>query len=431
MKQLILATILFVQGASVPGINFFSPQQDIEIGTVSAAEAEKQLSIVRSLPLNEYIRSIGQRLLTASPSRQVRFQFRIVNSDEVRSAAFPNGTIYVYRGLLSLAANDDEVAAILAHEMGHVLSRHATSQLSLQLLLRADDRDAPISLASALPTDGWKEQLSRLGVVFGVESPFLHYRPAQETEAAAVAARLLTIGRFRPGGLDVVLQKAAETTTFLYNHPIAKVANVEGAATRGTLSFRTFRSALVKLPKPAAKEPPATAMATAAIPSVYSHPVSNIKLNYPEGWQLTPINVNGAILAAPNGIRRGTAGDDITLGVMLDVFDLTTADKKLTLEQATNRLIVHLRQRNQTVRAVPGAQTPTLIADQPGLRTVLLRGGLVRSGNTSITEPSEVLWLVTRTYYENLFYMVFVAPEADFPDQQALFEQIIRSVQIP
>ena len=60
-----------------------------------------------------------------------------------------------------------------------------------------------------------------------------------------------------------------------------------------------------------------------------------------------------------------------------------------------------------------------------------LRGGQVRNGNTAVTEPSEVLWLVTRIYYDNLFYMVFVASEEDFPDQQALFEQIIRSVQIP
>ena len=431
MKRLMLAAILFVQGPSVPGINFFSPQQDIEIGTVSAAEAEKQLDIVRSLPLNEYVRAIGQRLLTTSPSRQVRFQFRIVNSDEVSSVAFPNGTIYVYRGLLNLASNDDEVAAILAHEMGHVISRHATSQLSRQLLVRADDRDAPISLASALPTDGWKEQLSRLGVVFGVESPFLHYSPAQESEAAAVAARLLSSGRFRPASLDRMLQKAAETTTFQYNHPIVQLPKVDGEPPRGTLAFRTFQSALARIPKAVVTEQPESALATTAIPNIYRHPVTNIKLNYPDGWQLTPINVNGAILAAPDGIRRGTAGDDITRGVMFDVFDLSTADKKLTLEQATNRLIVHLRQRNQTVRAVPGAQTPKLIADQPGLRTVLLRGGLVRSGNTSVTEPSEVLWLVTRIYYDNLFYMVFVASEEDFPDQQALFEQIIRSVQIP
>jgi hypothetical protein len=111
-------------------------------------------------------------------------------------------------------------------------------------------------------------------------------------------------------------------------------------------------------------------------------------------------------------------------------------DRSLTLEQATNRLLAFLRQRNQPpadprfvdlrvgtswLRIVPGAQTQTLISDEPGLRTVML-------GKPDSSSQAEVAWVVTRLYYQTLFYMVFVAPEDEFPTYQPVFEQMIRSV---
>ena len=108
---------------------------------------------------------------------------------------------------------------------------------------------------------------------------------------------------------------------------------------------------------------------------------------------------------------------------MFDLFDISAPDRSLTLDQATNRLIVFLQQRNQSLQNVPGAQIRTLVSDEPGLRTVMI--GKPDSGNSS-----EVAWVVTRLYYQSLFYIVFVAPEDEFPTYQPIFEQMIRSVRL-
>ena len=108
---------------------------------------------------------------------------------------------------------------------------------------------------------------------------------------------------------------------------------------------------------------------------------------------------------------------------MFDLFDIAVPDRSLTLEQATNRLIVFLRQRNQSLRVVPGAQTQMLVSDESGIRTVI-----IEKANSS--NSSEVVWVVTRLYYQSLFYMVFVAPEDDFAMYQPIFEQMIRSVRL-
>ena len=108
---------------------------------------------------------------------------------------------------------------------------------------------------------------------------------------------------------------------------------------------------------------------------------------------------------------------------MFDLFDISVPDRSLTLEQATNRLIVFLHEHNPSLKMVPGAQTQTLVSDEPGLRTVMI-------GKSDSDNSSEVVWVVTRVYYKSLFYLVFVAPEDEFPMYQPVFEQMIRSARL-
>ena len=188
----------------------------------------------------------------------------------------------------------------------------------------------------------------------------------------------------------------------------------------GSADFRAFHAALHKMSWPAAKET-AEEAASETLPGVFTHPADYYRLSYPAGWQVKSTGPDGAIIAPADGVQSSRIGDDVTRGVMFDMFDIS--ERPMTLDQATNRLIVFLRQRNQSLRAVPGAQTHMLIGDEAGLRTVMI-------GKSSATDSQEVVWLVTRIYHQSLFYMVFVAPEEEFPAHQPVFEQILRSVRL-
>ena len=153
---------------------------------------------------------------------------------------------------------------------------------------------------------------------------------------------------------------------------------------------------------------------------MFTHPLDYYRLGYPAGWQITRTGPNGAIIAPADGVQFS---GDVKRGVMFDLFDISVPDRSLTLEQATNRLMVFLRQRNESLRVVPGAQTQTLISDEPGLRTIMI-------GKPDPNSDSEVAWVVTRLYFQSLFYMVFVAPEDEFTMYQPIFEQMIRSVRL-
>ena len=422
--------LLLTNGRSV---NFFSLKQDIEIGSESSKEAEQLLPLVRD---DAYLRGIGERLIQNRSIPALRYRFRIVNSKDVNSLGFPGGPIYIYRGLLQSASNDDELAAILAHEIGHIASRHGTAQLSRQLIVQA-----PIAIAAGLTaTEAWKEQLGKLGISLGIDAPFLRYSRDQELEASLMALQLMSDARFDPNAFRTLLEKVNEVQTgepsrapaFIFNHPQSETLAQEIAEeierfvgvrhAHASAEFRAFRAGLQKLAYPLAKnaaaEPPSDSTA-----KIFTHPQDYYRLGYPDGWQVTRTGANGAIITPVDGVQSSRNGDDVTHGVMFDLFDIAVPDRSLTLEQATNRLIVFLRQRNQSLRIVPGAQTQTLLSDEPGVRTVMI-------GKGNSTNSSEVAWVVTRLYYQSLFYMVFVAPEDEFAMYQPIFEQMIHSVRL-
>lgn len=77
--------------------------------------------------LQDYVGNMGQRVLDdwPVPLKGYRYRFQVVDSDDINAFAVPTGYIFMTRGLLESLESDDEVAAILAHEIAHVESRHS------------------------------------------------------------------------------------------------------------------------------------------------------------------------------------------------------------------------------------------------------------------------------------------------------------------
>ena len=75
--------------------------------------------------LQALVESTINRLVAASEKPELKYKVTILNSPAVNAFALPNGQLYVTRGLIALANDEAELASVLAHEMGHVIARHA------------------------------------------------------------------------------------------------------------------------------------------------------------------------------------------------------------------------------------------------------------------------------------------------------------------
>lgn len=76
-------------------------------------------------PLQAEIESTVAKLVAASERPDLKYQVTMLNSPAINAFALPNGQLYISRGLVALAADKAELASVLAHEMGHVIARHA------------------------------------------------------------------------------------------------------------------------------------------------------------------------------------------------------------------------------------------------------------------------------------------------------------------
>lgn len=127
--QLIVLGIFFLTGCA--GINLFSTSQEVRMGRSLSLEVDRQYPILQNPELVDYVNRVGQKIVSVCDRKGITYHFKIIDdSRQVNAFALPGGYIYVYMGLLKAAENEAELAAVLGHEVGHVVARHATERLT-------------------------------------------------------------------------------------------------------------------------------------------------------------------------------------------------------------------------------------------------------------------------------------------------------------
>lgn len=104
----------------------FTLEQEYYLGRAVGATLLTKYNILDNSKANLYINKIGLSLtlLTSKPQTYGGYHFLILDSDEINAFACPSGHIFITKGMLNLTNNEDEIAAILAHEISHVVLNH-------------------------------------------------------------------------------------------------------------------------------------------------------------------------------------------------------------------------------------------------------------------------------------------------------------------
>jgi len=106
-----------------------SEKQELSLGQQLAAEYGKTLALLPDNdPLAQYVDRVGQKIATVSDRPNLFFEFHVVDNATINAFALPGGHIYIHRGLLAHLNSEAELAAVLAHEVGHVTARHAVAR---------------------------------------------------------------------------------------------------------------------------------------------------------------------------------------------------------------------------------------------------------------------------------------------------------------
>lgn len=224
-----------------------SDEQLAALGAQAWADVKSRYPVSDDVRVRARIETIGQRVVDAAGVSQLNWEFVLFDSPEINAFVLPGGKVGVFRGLVELAGDDAEVAAVIGHEAGHVVARHAAERMSQKLAVSLAAQAAALALTEEYGqyADDIAAALG-MGLVYGVVLP---YSRKHEFEADRLGVGLMSKAAYEPDGairfwkrLVGASAERPKPLEFLSTHPAGEVrlaalaeeiARMEGATPPG------------------------------------------------------------------------------------------------------------------------------------------------------------------------------------------------------
>jgi len=424
-----------------PGYNFYSPQEDAQLGKESAAQVDQQLSLLTDAEAVRYLNGLGRRLVAFAPNNQPAYawQFRIINSTEINAFALPGGYIYVNRGVFDAADNEAQLAGVLAHETGHVVMRHGTHIASQAVVAQGFMAIFGSILGQS---DSLSSQMAQLGLGLGVDSLMLKNSRTAETQADEVGTYILYQAGYDPHAMvqffQIIAQKYPQRTAqFFSDHPnpenrikdvdteIAQLGPSRGTKT-GSPDFDGVKQYLAAIAPPPLPKGTPTIEAKRQPPPPPSanliHYVGNrFSLDYPENWQVER-EEDSVLLFPQGGMVTGAEGETAqAYGTAISRFAPQQGKGNWGLVDATQELIVAMRRSNPQLQVLQ--QTGINLRGNPAISTLL-------QNESPIEGQRETDHLVTVRQGDSVLTFIFIAPASAVESYAPTFDKILQSIEL-
>src|ERR1039458_9590192 len=115
------------------GVNFYSIEKEKALGARLVVEYRRQAQVIGAPSVNASLDELGQRLAAQAPATGFTYSFELVDDDQTwihEAAAFLGGPVFVPATLILAAADEDELAGMLAHAIAHIATRRETRQMT-------------------------------------------------------------------------------------------------------------------------------------------------------------------------------------------------------------------------------------------------------------------------------------------------------------
>jgi predicted Zn-dependent protease len=200
---------LLFQGVQVLNLSNISDRQEIDLGKKMNQELQQQVKISHNSQLNHYISEVGNRLAPNSNRPHLPYTFQAVEDKAINAFATTGGFIYVNTGLLKAADNEAQLASVLAHEMGHIESKHLVKQMQ--------QRAIASGVATSLGLD--QNKAVGMGVQLALNLPLSR---KDEYEADKKGLKNITRTGYSQSAMVSFMKKlqgSSSVPTFLSTHP--------------------------------------------------------------------------------------------------------------------------------------------------------------------------------------------------------------------
>jgi len=250
MRRLIAAfslILLLVACATSPlgrsQLKLFSQDKVAEMGAASYQQIKQEEPVDRSAANNRYVSCVADAVTAVTGGQ---WEVTVFDSDQVNAFALPGGKIGVYEGLLDVAETDDQLATVIAHEVGHVIAGHGNERISQQYATQGGLQAVSAFLGGGGGGAGGQAIMSALGLgaQVGILLPFSR---TQESEADTVGLELMAKAGFDPRQSVQLWQNMAQAggekpAEFLSTHP-SNQSRIQNLSSHMNQALQLYRQA--------------------------------------------------------------------------------------------------------------------------------------------------------------------------------------------
>jgi predicted Zn-dependent protease len=273
--------------------SLMSEAQEIQLGQEMDGQVRREMGVYEDAGLQRYVSEVGLRLARASERPNLPWHFTVVDQPAVNAFALPGGYIYITRGILSFLHDEEQLAGVMGHEIGHVTARHSAQQYTKATSAGVGLTLLSIFVPEARPLQGVTE--TALGVLF------LKYGRDDELQADRLGAQYTARTGWDPRGvagmlrtlqrLDVASGSSKGVPNWLSTHPAPadRVEKVLAFIQSNPMPVGTTG----RRPDPAEYERRIDGMIFGDSPkdgivrgNEFLHPDLRLAVKFPQGWDI-------------------------------------------------------------------------------------------------------------------------------------------------
>jgi Zn-dependent protease with chaperone function len=451
-----------------PGKPSMSREDQQKLGLQAATEVYKQMPVLPdSSPITQYVQQLGARLVKQiPPDVSWPYQFHVVQQKEINAFAVPGGPIFINLGTITAAANEAQLAGVIAHEMSHIYMQHTAKSMPRQNLQGILGAVGGV-LGGIL--GGPAGAIARVGAA-GAGVFLLKYSREDEAEADSVGAIIMYKAGYNPIELanffETLNKQGGSPPQFLSDHPnpgnrteaiqkeiqdwptkqyrndnqefsAAKkqatdvraytAQEISDGAKQGVWARENVKNGAVPANARADVEQAANAGAITNVSFDQVRPSDQftelhrmgVGISYPSNW-ITAAGENSITIAPKAGVGQNA----IAYGVIVSTAQDANAG---SLDRAAQDLIQSLQQTN------PGLQQRGNLQQQNAGGRDARSADL--AGDSPLQQDGKPLperdWLVvTQGSGGSYVYLIFIAPEKDFAALKPTYQKMLDSLQL-
>ncbi len=217
----------------------YGTEKEVQIGAAVARQFEEHFPINDDVDINERVRRILAKIVTVCDRQELVYTIKIIDEDKLNAVSLPGGYVYIYKGLLDAIKNDDQLAGIIGHEVGHIAAKHSIKKLQASYGLTL------IQLVAVGTGSGDVAQ----GLQAAYMTAFFEYSQDDEFESDLLGIKYMKAAGYNPAEMASVLKilydrqikDPSRELTYWRTHPHLneRIAVANKQAT-GKLEFRDY-----------------------------------------------------------------------------------------------------------------------------------------------------------------------------------------------